>query len=208
MKLTTLPLLALTTFFISCGDNTTTSPIAEVESIKINESNISLYATDVDIPLTANIYYTDNTNSSITPKVSWISSDIYQLSTSVNSSTANITSQTNGGDVNLKIIYRSSFEDTQSVHIKELISLNYSDINISDIGTPQTLYVTGNFENNESNVSLLGNLSWSMDSNATVTESNASQITFTIDSAVTSLFVEGKLFADTDREVDFNNTFY
>jgi hypothetical protein len=208
MKLSHLSLILLSPLFISCGDNTVSSPIVDIQSISINESNISLYSTDISIPLTAHVTYLDATQRDISSKVSWNSSDIYKLSTTLSTDAGLMSATTNGADVNITIDYKETFTDTQSVHIKELLSLNYSDINISDIGTPQTIYITGNFENNESNVSLLGNLFWTVDSNATITESNASQITLTIDQTTSSILLSGQLFPDTESEVDFNNTFY
>ena len=208
MKLSHFSLALLTTFFISCGDNTESSPLVEITSININQSNISLYSTDINIPLTAHATYTDATLRDVSSKVSWTSSDIYKLVTTLSKDAILITPTINGSDLNITIDYKETFTDTQNIHIKELISLNYSDINISDVGTPQTIYITGNFENNETNVSLLGNLFWTVDTNATITETNSSQITLTIDQNTSSVLLSGRLFPDTESEVDFNNTFY
>jgi len=208
MKLSHFSLALLTTFFISCGDNTESTPLVDVTSISINQSNISLYATDIAIPLTAYATYNDTTLRDVSSKVSWTSSDIYKLVTTLSTDAALVTPTTNGGDLNITIDYKETFTDTKNIHIKELISLNYSDINISDVGTPQTIYITGNFENNETNVSLLGNLYWTVDTNATITETNSSQITLTIDQNTSSILLSGRLFPDTESEVDFNNTFY
>jgi hypothetical protein len=207
MKLSTLPLALLTSFLISCGDNTTSSPLTEIQSIAINEDNISIYSTDIEVPLTADVIYTDSTTAPITTNVSWNSSDTTQLYTSLGVDATLLTPLINGSDLNLSIEYKTTFKDIKPLHIKELLSLNYSELNVSDIGTPQTIYITGNFENNESNVTLLGNLFWTVDANATITETNSSEITLTVDYNTTSILLKGRLFPDTDNEVDFNKTF-
>jgi len=199
----TLFLLLSTTFFISCGDNTTTSPIADVASISLDDSNISIHSTDLQKTLTATATYTDGTTANSTADLTWSSSDNSILLTSVGS----VLAAKNGGDVNLTIEYANIFDDIQSVHVKKLISIEYSDVNISDIGTAQTIYIGGTFENNETNVSLQANIKYYSDANSTITNVNATQFTLTVDYNTTSILIRAVLFETTDNEQDFNTTF-
>ena len=205
MQLTTrLSSLLLPFLLISCGDNTTTSPIPDISSIDINDSNISLYSTDAAHKYKAIVNYTDGTAADGTLDITWSSEDNRTL---LFTGTGSVTPLHNGGDTTLKIEYASKFFDTTPVHIKKLESLNYSDINISEVGIVQILSVTGNFENNESNISLANNILWSGDENITISEQNASSVSFTIDQNVSSIFLKASLFVNTTNQVDFNKTF-
>lgn len=203
MTFKNLSFLLMSTFFISCGDNTSTSPIADVDAIKLSDSNISIYSTQNVLSLTSSAFYTDGTSSDVTQDTAWSSSDT-DVFLATNGS---ILASTNGGDAKLNIDYASTFSDSATVHVKALKSINYSDINISDSSNAQTIYVTGNFENNETNVTMQTNILWSTDTNATISDSNASQITLTVDANVTSFVLTGTLFSGTTNAVDFNKTF-
>ena len=204
MKFIQTPLLLLlSTFIISCGDNTTTSPIADVASISLDDKNITIYSTDLEKTLTATAIYTDGSKTNATADLAWSSSD----STILGAAVGKILAQKNGGDANLSIDYASTFEDFTSVHIKELISIQYSDVNISDIGTPQIVYLSGTFENNETNVSLPANITYYSDVNSTITDVNATQLTLTVDYNATSVLLRATLFTNTANSVDFNRTF-
>ncbi len=191
---------------ISCGDNTTTSPIPDISSIDINDLNISLYSTDASKSYKAIVTYTDGTTTDGTKDITWSTPDTNLLYTGIGT----LAPLKNGGDTTLKIVYASQFSNSSPVHIKSLQSLTYvnaTDINISDIGNPQTLTIKGNFENNETNVSLMSNITWSGDENITISEQNASSVTFTIDKNVSSIFLKASLFLNTSNQVDFNKTF-
>lgn len=204
MKFIQTPLLLLlSTFIISCGDNTTTSPIADVASISLDDKNITIYSTDLEKILTATATYTDGSKTDATADLAWSSSDSTILGTVV----GKILAQKNGGDANLSIDYADTFEDYTSVHIKELISIQYSDVNISDVGTPQIVYLSGTFENNETNVSLPANITYYSDVNSTITDVNATQLTLTVDYNATSVLLRATLFTNTANTVDFNTTF-
>ncbi len=189
---------------ISCGDNTTTSPIPDISSIDINDSNISLYSTDAAHNYKAIVNYTNGTMADGTLDITWSSDDNGTL---LFTGIGSVTPLHNGGNTTLQIEYDSKFFNTTPVYIKKLQSLNYSDINISKVGVVQTLNVTGNFENNESNISLTNNILWSGDENITISEQNASSVIFTIDQNVTSIFLKASLFINTTNQVDFNKTF-
>ncbi|SFV55878.1 hypothetical protein MNB_SM-4-258 [hydrothermal vent metagenome] len=199
-----LSFICLSTFIISCGDNTTLSPLKDVTSINLDDTNISIYATQAAKTLTATVTYNDGTTADASIDFSWESLD----SSIFNASTASIVATSNGGDANLSIDYQSTFNDYTSVHVKKLLTINYSDLNISDIGNPQIIYVSGNYENNESNISMENNILWTVDSNATLTDVNASQMTITVDYNVTSILLKASLFYNTSYVEDFNKTFY
>ena len=203
---TTLSSLLLPFFFISCGDNTTTSPLIDISSIDLNDSNISLYATDAGKSYLATVSYTDGTIADGTKDIAWSGADTTILA----AENGSLTPLTNGGDTTLNIEYGAKFTDAAPVHIIMLNSLTYineADINISNIGDPQTLTIQGNFENNETNVSLMGNITWIGDENITISEQNASSVTFTVDQNVSSILLQASLFIDTENQVDFNKTF-
>jgi len=199
-----LLILFSTTFFISCGDSTTSSPIADVASISLDDTNISIHSTDLQKALTATATYTDGTTANATADLTWNSSENSTLLTAVGS----VFSARNGGDANLTIEYANTFYDTQNVHIKKLISIEHSDINISDIGTAQTVYLGGTFENNETNVSLQTNIRYVSDANSTITDVNATQFTLTVDYNSSSILIQVILFENTDNQQDdINITF-
>ena len=204
MKFFQTPLtILLSTLFISCGENTTTSPIADVASISLDEKNITIYSTDLAKTVTATATYTDGSRANATADLAWSSSDNSVLLTAVGSMLA----AKNGGDVNLSIEYADTFNDFTSVHIKKLISIQYSDVNVSDIGNPQTIYLSGTFESNETNVSLPANIKYFSDANSTITDVNATQLTLSVDYNTTSILIRAVLFEATENEQDFNTTF-
>ncbi|MDQ7067589.1 MAG: hypothetical protein Q9M40_06280 [Sulfurimonas sp.] len=193
----------LSLFFISCGENTSSSPITYISSISLNENNITIYSTQLAKPLSATVTYQDGSRANATADVAWSSSD----SSILFASTGSIIAANNGGDVNLSISYTDSFNDFTNVHIKKLISIEYSDVNISDIGTAQIVYISGTFENNETNVSLAANITYTSDENTTISDVNATQLTLTIDNNTSSILLRATLFIDTNNAQDFNTTF-
>lgn len=199
-----LSFICLSTIIISCGDNTTLSPLKDVTSISLDDTNISIYATQAAKTLTATVTYDDGTTADASIDLLWESLD----SSIFYASTASVVATSNGGDANLSIDYQSTFNDYTSVHVKKLLTINYSDLNISDIGNPQIIYVSGNYENNESNITMENNILWTVDSNATLTDVNASQMTITVDYNVTSILLKASLFYNTSYVQDFNKTFY
>jgi hypothetical protein len=183
--------------FVSCGENTT-APIHDVSSLKINDTNISIYSTDTNSILSATIFYDDNSSAQATTELAWSSSN----NNIVYAYTNTITPTANGGDVNISAQYDGKFADSVSAHVKQLLSLSYTDINTSDTSNAQTISVYGNFENNETNVSMQNNITWYCDANMTISESNSTQVTFTIQSLPTTL--TARLFGNTINQVDFN----
>jgi len=198
-----LPSLFLLSFLISCGDNTTTSPIKDITNIAINESNISLYATGSKV-LTSTVYYNDGSSENGSADMAWDNNGSSVISTT----TALVYATKNGGDANVTIDYASTFGDIKPVYVKKLISINYSDLNISDVGNPQVIHFSGNFENNETNITMQRNLTWSVDSNATLNEVNTSQLTLTVDYSVTSIKLTATLFEYSENNSSFEHIFY
>ena len=201
--LSKLLLSTFSLFFISCGDNTTTSLLKEVTNITLNENNISIYATDKDINLTATVFYDDGTSSIASGNMAWSTSDTTILS----NSTATISASKNSGDAEVIIEYQEIFHDSKSVHIKTLESINYSDINLSITDEEQTVYISGNFENNETNKVMQSNLTWSVNENATLGEVNATAIKLTVNPEATSVILTATLFIYTDNNITFEHTF-
>jgi len=202
--ISTSTLLLLSLLSISCGENTTTSPLKDIVSIKINDKeNISIYSTDINYPLTGTVFYNDSSNILATGDMAWSSLD----STILGTSNGNIYARKNGGDTNLTIDYQSTFSDTALVHVKELLSINYSDLNLSISDAEQIIYVTGNFENNETNITMNGNIFWSVDANATLSEANASAITLSVLPEATSVKLTGTLFTNTENNVSFSHIY-
>ncbi|MDF1876554.1 hypothetical protein JHD47_01820 [Sulfurimonas sp. SAG-AH-194-L11] len=199
----TLLILLSTTFFISCGENTTTAPIADVVSISLDDSNISIYSTQLAKPLTATVTYADATTADATANLLWSSSD----STIFQATVGSVLATKNGGDANLTASYADTFYDSTTVHVKELLSIQYSDVNVSDVGTAQIIYISGTFENNETNVTLETNIAYYSDENATITDINATQFTLTVDVNTSSIAIRAVLFENTDNTQDFNTTF-
>ncbi len=207
MKFIQIPLtVLLSTLFISCGENTTSSPIADIASISIDKRKIVIYSTDLEKKLTATATYTDGTTANATADLAWSSSDYSTLLTAVGS----ILAAKNGGDANLTIDYADTFSDFTSVHINKLISIEYGDVNISKNGEPQVVAYSGTFEapdGNKTNISLLTNLTYYPDTNTTLNDINSTHITFTINNNPSSIFLRAILFTNTENSQDFNTTF-
>ncbi len=199
----TLLILLSTTFFASCGDTTLTSPLTEIESLSLDDSNISIRSTDSQKVLTFTVLYKDGTTATSSSGVTWKTSDEYVFVPYIGS----IIATNNGGDANLTISDSSIFQDTSPVHVKKLISIEYSDINISDIGVAQTVYMSGTFEDNETNVTLESNIAYYSDENSTITDVNETQFTITIDNETPSIQIQAILFENTDNSQEFNTTF-
>lgn len=157
-------LLLIATFFISCGENSETLIIPDVESLKINESNVSIYSTDAN-NLTATVYYTDGSTADATSFVSWQSSD----TTIANVSQGSVTvGSINGGDTNITVSYKSISSLSSPLKVIALSDYNLSMIN-ADANTTGTysLIATAIFENNVTKV-IEKNIVWAVDNGAIV----------------------------------------
>ena len=184
MRLIKTSFLILTAFvFISCGENTQTPVTTDISSIKINETNVTMYSTDDSIRLTANVVYEDGTEVNATNQLTWVNSD-YTL---INMFLGTILPIANGGDTNISIEY-GNLSDYESVHVHKLteITLHPSDINTTN--QTDVITISGSFDNNDSNVSIQRNVTWSTDVNSTIlTTTDDNNITLDIHSFPTTI---------------------
>ncbi|OIP53397.1 MAG: hypothetical protein AUK54_09250 [Helicobacteraceae bacterium CG2_30_36_10] len=166
MKTITSFFLALTaTFFISCGENSDAQIITDVESLKINESNVSMYSTDNNINLSATVYYKDGSNADATAFVSWRSSDTAIANVS-NGSVA--VGSRNGGDTNITVSYENITSLPTHLNIITLndYTISMIDADANATGTYQLL-ATATFEDNKTKV-IEKNIVWDVNNSAIV----------------------------------------
>ncbi len=194
MKLIQNTLLSTVAFmFISCGDNTTV-PLKDITSLKINESNVTIYSTDADSDesrLTANVYFNDGTNDDATNELVWSSSDttiatIKQGKISVGT--------TNGGDINITVSHKDLYSEPILFHIRKLLDYNITllDSDANSTGTYELL-AEGIFEDNTTHT-VRKNITWESNNSSIITieeEKSEIEITTTGDTNITS-----KLFND------------
>jgi hypothetical protein len=149
-------------FFLACGDNTETVVVKDVTSVQIDDTNISIYSTDLSRQLTATVTYTDSTTASITNPEYWTNSDYDALSMYGGS----ITASSNGGS-SIVGISVGRFSDERNVTIIELTDFNISNPDINTTGE-HILEATGTFEDNTSKV-IETNIVWTTTNGATIT---------------------------------------
>ncbi len=203
MKFTkTLTSLALLTLLISCGENTTTSPLKDITAISLDETNVSIYATG-EASLHSTVHYDDGSTADGSADMAWGSDDSSIIATR----SALVYATANGGDANVTIDYASKYSDSAPVHVIKLLSINFSDLNISDVGNPQIISFSGNFENNETNVTMQRNITWSVDENATISEVNTTALTLTVDDNVTSIKLTATLFKNAENAQSFEKVY-
>ncbi len=180
-------LILIATFFISCGDNSDAPIIADVESLKINESNVSMYSTDDNMNLTATVYYQDGSTADATAFVAWKSSDTNIANVSNGSVTAG---STNGGDTNITVSYDNISSLPTPLNIITLNDYNISMID-ADANTTGTysLIATAKFEDNVTKV-IEKNIVWDVNNSAIVSGTGSLtmvQIVSTGDTNITSI---------------------
>lgn len=166
-------LLISSLFLISCGENTTSS-LKDIQSIKINEANISMYTTDSSTSLTATAIYTDGSTADITKAVAWSASN-----TNISVSTFGLVSigSVNSGDTNISISYDTFKDENISIHLIPLTDFNITmvDADVNSTGD-YNLLLTGKFEDNATKT-IVKNISWDLNNSATVSgEGNTTQI--------------------------------
>jgi len=193
MKIFTLTSLLLwTLFFSACQETTTTAPLTDISSISINETNISLYPTDLTQQATATVLYKDTTTADVTKFVQWLSTDLNLFTAPQGLITVGTI---NGGDANLSISYKK-YLDTKTVHLHKLTKFHIlaPDVNSSGTGT-YTFEAYGAFDNGESNRSIANNILWNLNGK-TVTNvvKGVATITFTTGDAN----VTATMFNDTN----------
>jgi hypothetical protein len=179
-------LLLLSTFLISCGDNTTTPIISDIKSIKIDNSDMNIYSTDV-AKVSATVSYIDGSSADATLDVKW-GSDIEVL---MYNNKMIWGGTKNGGQSSLTISH-ADFNDTISVNVYSLTSFDISSDNITTTGE-HILEAKGSFENNETNRTIVKNIIWSADNSAVITIEN-DIVTININSGDTN--VTATVFGD------------
>ena len=155
-------IILLSTFFISCGDNTTTPIISDIKSIKIDNSDMNIYSTDTT-EISATVKYIDGTSADATLDVTW-NSDIDVI---VYSNRKIWGGFENGGESNLTMSY-ADFNETILVNVYALTSFHISSDDITTTGE-HILEAKGSFENNETNRTIIKNIVWSADNSAVIT---------------------------------------
>ena len=163
----------MTLFFIACGGDTTTVPLSDISSIKINEANTTIYSTDAASNLSATVYFTDGTSADLTMVATWISSDITLLSVEKGV----IQALKNGGSTNITINYKSLMSEPVVVNIKKVTDYNISMVD-ADANTTGTYDIDAiaTFEDNVTKT-IIKNIKWDVNNSAIITgEGNTTQI--------------------------------
>jgi len=191
MKLLINTILILSAFFfISCNDKNTTTPIVtDIKSLTIDNGNISSYSTDAPIKVSATVTFMDGTTDTAT-LATWKNSDYEVMSYFENSVWGG---RSNGGDANLSIEF-DQYTDTIEVNFHKLTSFFISSDEITTTGD-FILEAKGNFENGESNRTIVKNIVWTADNGADISVED-DVVTITIESGDTN--VTATMFSETD----------
>ena len=157
--------LSLSTCIIAgCGGSNTTTPLAsDITSIHIDTTTKSFYPTDAKISLHATANYTDGTTKDVSTYVIWSESN----SSLVNMVANTLAVKSNGGESNLSIQY-ADFQDTTPIHIHKLTV--FHTIYPDDVNTTgeYIFKAEGDFDNNETNRTLITNIHWYATNDATI----------------------------------------
>jgi len=148
-------------FFLACGDNTQTTPLKDIASIAMDDSNISIYSTD-SRTLTATVTYTDATTATISQYDVWTNSDYDVL----NMYDGEIVPAANEGSAIIGVSV-ADLSDEINVSIIGLTDFNISSADITTTGE-HILEATGVFEDNTSKV-IERNIIWTATNEATIT---------------------------------------
>ncbi len=160
-------LLFVTLSFIGCGDNTDTPLTHLVSSIDINVSSVEIHSTDAMVQIGATVHFDDGISADITNNVRWYNSD-YNVTNMLGGEISG--GPQNGGESNVSIEYEhlSDFI-TVTVHKLDLNStriLTNSEVNAT--GT-YIFTAVGDFDNGDTNITLVRNLYWTASNGAIVT---------------------------------------
>jgi hypothetical protein len=148
--------------FLGCEDNTQNSQIKDIQSIKIDDGDISIYSTDAPKTLSASVIYTDSTTEKITDADIWENSDYDILSMS--GGTIRPLSNSGSSKVGIKV---GHFSDEISVDIIKIVDFNLSYENITSTGEHQ-IEAVGTFENNQTK-KIYTNIVWETNNTSTIT---------------------------------------
>jgi len=184
-------LILIATFLISCGENTTQTIIPDVASIEIVGGNQEIRATDDTKDLKAIITYTDGSTADGTPGVDWNNSNYGALSMLG----GKIEGGRDNGGTSTLFIQHGRFSDSIEVTVHKLTSFYISSPQIDTKGE-HTLQAKGNFDNNDSNITIIKNIFWSADNDALITLEND---IFTIDIKSGDTNVTATMFGDINE---------
>jgi len=180
------PILSITValLFSACGEDATTTPLTDVQSVHINEINATMYSTDSNISLSSTVYFSDGSSKDATESVTWNSSNVVVATASIGTVSVGTG---NGGDANLSVSYENLTSDSIPLRVIKLVDYNLSipgDLNTT--GT-HSLLATGLFEDNATR-SIVKKITWLADNGAIIVgEGNLTTITVLIgDTNVTS----------------------
>ena len=164
MKIVTSTLLiAMSTLFIACGENTTTPIVSDVNSLKIEAYSSKIYSTDTPSAISATVTYLDGTPIDATLDIKW-RTDIDTLYYENGTIWGGLN---NGGTSSLTAIH-SDFNDSVEVEVYSLSSFYISSDEITTTGE-HILSAKGNFEDNASHRDIVKNIVWSADNDAVIT---------------------------------------
>ncbi len=167
-------LLSITTlFFIACGGDTTTTPLSDISSIQINETDTNIYSTDAPSHLNATIYFTDGTNVDGTNIVTWNSTD----NTLVSVTNGYIQALKNEGSVEVSICYNDITSSPITINVTKVLEYNISmiDAEANTTGT-YDLNAIATFED-KTTKTIIANIVWDTNNSAIVSgEGNTTQI--------------------------------
>jgi len=183
-------LLIIAILFTSCGNNTETAVVADIASVQIDDTNVSIYSTDAPKELTATVTYTDATSAQIENADLWTNSNFYVLSMY----NGTISARTNGGS-SLVGINIGRFNDEINVSIIKITDFNITNTDINTTGE-HPLEATGLFEDNATKV-IARNILWDANNSAIFTTDENYITTITVVSGDTN--VSATVFSDDNE---------
>jgi len=189
MKLLTSSLLiALTAFFISCEDSTTTPIVSDLVSLDIITTDLTIYSTD-KYSVRADVGYNDGTSKEATSELKWKTNfDILVYDNSLIWGGLE-----NGGESYLAATH-SDFNDTTTVKIIKLTSFYISPFDFNTTGE-HVLIAKGNFEDNATDRLIVKNIVWSADNGALISVNND---IYTIEIQSGDTNITATMFEDTN----------
>ena len=145
-------------------ENTQSTIVPDVTAIQIDDTNISIYSTDVQKSLSASILYDDNSTQDGTNVVKWSCSNQNAVRQTNNTIQGGIQ---NGGDANITVKY-AQLSNTQSVHVHKLLSYTIVHDDVNTTGGPFKFEAQGTFDNNETNRTIQTHIFWAANNSATI----------------------------------------
>lgn len=160
------------TLFLGCDTDNTEEPIVtDIGSLSIDNQDIQIYSTDAPINISASVSLLDG-NTEEANFATWSNSDYDLIYIYGNT----LWATSNGGEATLGVEFEQ-FNDSADVKVYELTSFFISSEDITTTGD-FVLEAKGNFEDGETNRTIVKNIVWSADNDAEITvEDDVSTIT-------------------------------